>query len=250
MSIKQKLKSNVEALLKDFLERENNKYNKYYTGKVIDNNDPDKKFRCKIKIYGIFDEIPDEDLPWCMGEQNFIGSKIGNVIIPPIDAIVRVRFEDNDIYNPVYTTKVYDANNLSEEALEDYPNTLLFFETDAGDYFKINKKLHNVTFHSASGVLSTIDKDGNIELNTEDTETGDVVIKDKHGNTFEMDADGVKINDDYIVMKKFLDDFLQKFSATLGLGNIGAPVPIFPATLTQMLVEYNAGNSYATNKVV
>ncbi len=171
---KTKLREDVAELLKAFVnKRITESYRKTYTGKVVDNDDPEKKYRCKVRVYGVYsDEIPDEDLPWALMDATFVGSKIGSVVIPPNDAIVRVYFEDGDIYKPVYTTKMLDSDNLSEEASEDYPDTMVLFETDAGEYFKINRATNETEYHTASGVLITVDEDGNVAVSTEDAQEG------------------------------------------------------------------------------
>ena len=47
-----------------------------------------------------------------------------------------------------------------------------FYETDAGDYFKINRKTHECTFRHCSGLVMRIDEDGNILLDNTNTDGG------------------------------------------------------------------------------
>jgi len=265
--MKQKLSKNIETLLRDFINKHmEEKYNKFYVGKVVDNNDPERKYRCRIRVYGIYgDQIPDEDLPWAIGDMGFVGSNIGSVVIPPIDAIVRVRFENGDIYSPVYISKVFDNNNQSFEVEENYPDKILFFETDNGDYFTIDRKTFETSYHTATGVLITVDAEGSVTVNTEDTEIGTIAVKDQHGNSTLMDdtgitmedkngnildmkSGGVTINGHYLATKEFLDDLISTFSTVLGPGNLGAPVPIWPATLSTMTTKVISKDIYTTDK--
>ena len=162
-----------------------NKIN-FYTGRVVDNDDPNREGRCKIRVFGKYtEEIPDEDLPWATPDFNFIGSSMGSFVVPPNDALVKVYFDNDDFYNPRYTTKVFNRNSTKFSAGidEDYPNTMVFYETDNGDYFKINRQTNEATFRHASGLLVNIDSRGNIELNTKNTEVGIIELNTSDTDT-------------------------------------------------------------------
>lgn len=151
-----------------------------YQGKVVANNDPEKKGRCRVRVLGIFgDSISDDDLPWAIPDFSFIGSEIGSFVVPSLDTIVNIYFEDDNIYLPHYTTKVIRQDKLKSMTAkknDDYPNTMVFFETDAGDYFSINRTKQIATFKHASGLIITIDATGNMLVDNTQT-TGTVNIK-------------------------------------------------------------------------
>jgi hypothetical protein len=172
MNIDDKLRQEIGLpladLLKKFVDTGNTSEPQmaFYSGYVVNNDDPDKLGRCKIRVIGVFDEeIPSDDLPWAIPDFNFIGGN-GSFIVPPIDQLVRVYFDNNDYHTPRYTTKVI-ANEVKFQAdkNDDYPDTMVFFETDQGEYFKINRKTYLTTYKHASGTMITIDKDGNININ-------------------------------------------------------------------------------------
>lgn len=157
---------------------------RFFTGKVVNNNDPDKEGKCQIRVYGIFpSEIPDDDLPWSTPDFSFIGGLKGSFVVPPIDAIVRVYFDNADIYAPFYTTKAFNKNQLdfNSDINDDYPDTMVFFETDQGEYFKINRKTRLTTYRHSSGSIVTINEAGSISISTEAADTGDLTI-DINGN--------------------------------------------------------------------
>jgi len=176
-NIEEILGADLGSLLKEAVK---NKYkfndNKMYPAKVINNDDPDKEGKVQLKVYGIFgDEIPDSDLPWAIPDFGFIGSNLGSFIVPTIGTIVNVYFDNDDIYLPKYTTKVLDKSKLEEMTANysaDYPDTMVFFETDAGDYFKINRNTLDMEFRHASGLLINVDKNGNIEIDNTKTPDG------------------------------------------------------------------------------
>lgn len=140
-----------------------------YTGMVVDNDDPDQQGKCKIRVYGIFgDEVPDSDLPWALPDFDFIGSKLGSFIVPPNDALVKVYFDQGNIYQPHYTTKAVHSSNLPSQRTDDYPDTMVFFETDEGDYFTINRSSKVAKFYHNSGTIITMNRNGSVEIEVKD----------------------------------------------------------------------------------
>lgn len=178
-----KVTEDLNSLIKEFIGNfKQPEKLRFYTGIVVDNNDAEKLGRCKIRVYGIYtEEILDNDLPWAIPDFNFIGSTLGSFIVPPIGAIVKIYFENDDIYLPRYTSKVIKRDLLGSDSFiagkdEDYPNSMIFFETDAGEYFKINRTTNTSTYRHSSGLLIDIDYDGNLSITNEDTTTGNVSI--------------------------------------------------------------------------
>lgn len=162
--------------LKNFLNKEvpEDKF-KSYVGKVVDNNDPLKLGRCRIRVYGIFDNIgncniPDNDLPWAMPDNTFVGSKVGSFIVPPNDTIVNVYFDDWDVNLPHYSTKTIDARNLPKNYAKNYPDNMIFFETDKGSSFEIDRTTDETTFTHFSGTTITIDTTGAVKIKTHKVE--------------------------------------------------------------------------------
>lgn len=179
------LGADLTDLLKDAVSRKPASVGtKYYPGKVVENNDPLKKGRCRIRVYGVYeDSIPDDEIPWAIPDGNFVGSAAGSFIVPPKDAVVNVYFDNDDMYSPKYTTKVQQKpiGDMASNPLGDYPNTMVFFETDEGDYFKLNRKTGEFVFSHRSGASISISKNGHIVVDNSKTESGgmDFVSKGK-----------------------------------------------------------------------
>ena len=166
-------------ILKSFMFKTGKLEAKPYIGKVVNNVDPNKEGRCRIRVYGIFtSEIPDDELPWATPDFGFVGGLKGSFVVPPVDAIVRVYFDNGDIYAPIYTTKAFNKNQLefSGDKDEDYPDSMIFFETDNGEYFKINRKTQMTTYRHSSGMLINIDSEGNINLSTKACDDGSITL--------------------------------------------------------------------------
>lgn len=78
---------------------------KTYLGKVVDIKDPLYQGRAKIEVFGIFDGLPAEDLPWAeqIAGLSFGGDYGGgNITIPRLGSVVAVHFEDNNYYKMNY----------------------------------------------------------------------------------------------------------------------------------------------------
>lgn len=144
----------------------------HHFGNVVDNNDPGKLGRCKVRVRGVFDGLPDSDLPWAVPDFNLEG----NFSVPEIGHLVDIYFRDDDMNFPHYTTKVIDRNNISTLKDEDYPNTFILYETENGDYLKINKKTNEFMIRAASGTVFTINQSGNLDIDTTNSLTGTIDI--------------------------------------------------------------------------
>lgn len=164
--IKNTIDSDLTELLKKLIQREEEKYYQYYIGKVVSNKDPEKLGRCQIMVYGLFDSLPEKDLPWAIPDFTFVGSQVGSFIVPPEGAMVNVRFSNGNIYEPIYCSKVLVKTKLPKNKDKNYPNNLIFYETDNGDYFQINTETLETEFKSSQGVLFKIDRLGNVTLDT------------------------------------------------------------------------------------
>lgn len=165
------MSKDVEGALRSFLNSITHQgSNTFYPGIVEDNNDPDKLGRCRIRVVSKFGtEIPTNHLPWAIADQTHTGSLSGSFVVPPNGAIVNVYFKDDILYAPHYTTKVMSKKNLPESRLEDYPDTVVFWESDFGGYLAYNRKRGRIEFRHDSGVMIVFDFDGNIYVDNSAT---------------------------------------------------------------------------------
>lgn len=150
---------------------------RYYPAKVTATNDPLKLGRVRVRVFGVFgDDIPDDECPWAIPNN---GSKFS---VPPVDSVINIFFENDDIYRPKYADKVTNVDyfkNLESNYDEDYPESIIFFETENGDYFKINKATLEMTFRHASGTVIKINKSGDINIDNKSSDNGELNINIK-----------------------------------------------------------------------
>lgn len=180
--MKERLSQDITETLANYLWDEvDENYNQSYLGVVEDNMDPNKWGRVRVRLHGLYDDIPTEALPWC--SPNFplaVGVK-GSFIVPEIGTIINVEFDDGDIYEPKYTTKCLDVPNLNfvADKDEDYPDSVIFYETTKGDYFKINRKRGEYTIKTGAGCLIKMHENGDITISNESSSNGDLNLSIK-----------------------------------------------------------------------
>lgn len=97
--------------------------NKSYLGVIVDVADPLKQGRAKVRVFGIFDDIPVEDLPWAepgTASEYFGGGKGGGAVsVPRIGAVVYCSFEGENYYKLYFDTIKEFSPDLVDEMNEE-----------------------------------------------------------------------------------------------------------------------------------
>lgn len=170
--------SRIEELMRRFvsIKTEESKF-RNHMAIIVDNNDPEKLGRCKVRVRNMMESLLDSDLPWAIPNPTFLGSMEGNFIVPPNGALVNIIFRNADLNFPEYTTMVIDSNNLPDERIEDYPDTLVLMKTDDGLYATYNRKTKEFVFRHSAGPVITFDKNGDIVADNRFSNTGRLTIK-------------------------------------------------------------------------
>lgn len=86
----------------------------HWIGEVVDNTDPANSGRCRIRVFGKFDLLEVEDIPWAVPSNN---STIGSYSVPNIGDTVSVYFDNGNIYSPVYKNTVLIDQDLRSEVI-------------------------------------------------------------------------------------------------------------------------------------
>ena len=106
-----------------------------WIGIVTNNIDPLFSGRCQIRVFRLMDSIDAKELPWAVpiNSTTFAGDGAGSLSVPKIGQIVRVQFNNGDVYAPEYTTIQNIDTELIEAIKEDYDGThVLVFDPDEG----------------------------------------------------------------------------------------------------------------------
>ncbi len=158
--------------------------NKEYVGQVIFNEDPTFTGRCKVRVLGLFDDLPDENIPWFSPVNSTIFSTSGNgsISVPKIDAYVRVRFLNGDIYAGEYMNVESMDPALIEEIKDDYDGTHVLLYDAAEQLIVIYQKMSGFRIYH-KGACITLDPSGNIQLKHQN-----------NSNVIEVDDDRIIIS--------------------------------------------------------
>lgn len=150
-----------------------------FYGEVVDNNDPDKEGRCRVKVYGIFDDLDNESIPWASSgsSKTFGGGDnggFGDLSIPKMKAIVRVSFFEGDIYSPEWVSLPFINTAAQKDIADTYLNShLVLYDEDEelkvyytpGNGMEIYLKKSHVTINpDASITIEHADSTSIIEL--------------------------------------------------------------------------------------
>lgn len=218
----------------------------HWLGKVVDNVDPNLEGRLKIMVYGKFDKVPTEDIPWATRGNQYI---TGAYSTPRIGDIVSVRFDNGDIYHPEYffTIDSEHKDKYKEEVLEGLgeDNAInshsLLFDT--------NNKVR-VYYHPDDGLIITlgdgvkakpymqIKNDGEVNLITE---TNNIFVETDQ--VVEIKCDRAYVNSPNIELGETAleqvikgNTFQALFNTHTHVGNLGTPTtpPVVPLTGTEL----------------
>lgn len=107
-----------------------------WIGEVVENQDPENLGRCKIKVFGKFDLLETEDIPWAFPSNRMLP---GAHAVPNKGDIVAVRFDNGNIYMPEYHYQIDQNKDLKEEVLDSSsePHNVVSLVYDAGKNLKI-----------------------------------------------------------------------------------------------------------------
>lgn len=87
----------------------------HWLGEVVDNQDPRNLGRCRVKVYGKFDLLENESIPWATPmNRDFVGAHH----TPRIGDIVAVRFDNGNIYHPEYWFQINQNKELKSDVLD------------------------------------------------------------------------------------------------------------------------------------
>lgn len=183
-----------------------------FAGIVEDNVDPRRQGRIKVRVQCIFDDIPNEHLPWC---SPYIIPAGTSFCVPPIGKMVNIIFDNGQLYSPYYFfTDKYNLN------LQDKLETL-----SDEDYANFN----SITFNHMTQIYA--DNNGltmdylinKIKINNDNI---NLELKD---NKRKINLGTAKADQNAVLGEHFILDWFTRFLTELQnplslVGNSGAPI--------------------------
>lgn len=173
-----------------------------FRGTVVDNQDPQKRGRLKLRIPSV---LSDQDSDWALPCLPYGGlSQQGTFFIPDVDAQVWVEFEEGDISRPIWVGTFWQQeSDTPEDAAKDEPTTRMM-QTSAGHILQFDDEEGEEQFrlyHPADAEM-IIDKQGTITLTDAsgailkmDASSNAITVEDANGNTMTMNSKGTKVED-------------------------------------------------------
>ena len=196
-----------------------------FMGLVESVKDPNRKGRIKVRVQGLYDEIPLEDIPYAYPYGSINGR---GFCLPDVGKIVNIFYPNCDLYEPYYIfaeeMNINLQEKLKEYSDEDYANFVaLTFDNITQIYYDVNNLTLDYKFNKM-----TIDNDS---INHELKDNSQIMNIGSKG----ADQPALMTIHFFDWMDRFMKKLLEPNSMT---GNLGAPV--VKPELDALITEYNA----------
>ena len=175
---------------------------RWFLGEVVNvKDDPEKLGRVKVRVFGVYDDVKEDDLPWAQivvpvtqgvheGKGQYLGILKGTQVFGMF-------LDGKNSQLPMVIGTVPKEGDTNEKALENYPDNKVY-ETESGHYKEYDDTLgaERIKEYHKSGTYYEIDKDGNMTIDT--TESGARTITIKASGEINVTAPVVNVNGDVV----------------------------------------------------
>lgn len=161
---------------------QDNLSNSYWIGEVVDIDDPEREGRIRVRVFGKFDELDIDSIPWATPHNRITGgseSGSGFHSVPKLQSIVGVIFDNGNLHEPEWYMIQNISDELKNEISGSYENAhsliydtiiegglKIFFTEEKGLMFdykstKVNIKPDNsITIENPNGDLVELKNNG------------------------------------------------------------------------------------------
>ena len=175
---------------------------RWFLGEVVNvKDDPEKLGRVKVRVFGVYDDVKEDDLPWAQivvpvtqgvheGKGQYLGILKGTQVFGMF-------LDGKSSQLPMVIGTVPKEGDTNEKALENYPDNKVY-ETESGHYKEYDDTpgAERIKESHKSGTYYEIDKDGNMTIDT--TESGARTITIKASGQINVTAPVVNVNGDVV----------------------------------------------------
>ena len=207
-----------------------------HLGEIVDINDPLKQGRARVRVFGFFEDLEIDDIPWAEQISGLSFSSArgnGNISIPRLGAIVNVQFDGPNYYKLFYEFEKESAPALLEEIADSYEGAQSIWydvESEPGTL--------KLFYTKKKGVVLSLG-DAKVQLDTQDGGNLRVVIE-MGKDQIKMESGKVIINSNNIELGEGAtqavirgDAFKQFFDTHVHAGAGSPPVvPMIPNLLS------------------
>jgi hypothetical protein len=207
-----------------------------YLGEIVDINDPLKQGRARVRIFGFFEDLEIEDIPWAeqISGLSFSSAKgSGNITIPRLGAIVNAEFDGSNYYKIFYEFEKETSPELLAEIADSYEGAQsLLYDVDA------QPGLLKIIYTRKKGLILGLG-DATVQLDTQDGGQLRVVIQ-MGKDQIRMENNKVIVNSNNIELGEgatqavIRGDAFKTFFDTHVHAGPGSPpvVPMIPSLLS------------------
>ena len=160
-----------------------------HLGEIVDINDPLKQGRARIRVFGFFDDLEIEDIPWAEQISGLSFSSArgnGNISIPRVGAIVNVQFDGSNYYKCFYEFEKESSSALLEEIADSYEGAQsIWYDVEA------EPGTLKLFYTKKKGMVLSLG-DAKIQLDTQDGGNLRIVI--------EMGKDQIKMENSKVII--------------------------------------------------
>jgi uncharacterized protein involved in type VI secretion and phage assembly len=192
----------MEEILTRVTQEVQSKYYGKYRGFVVDNADPEKRARLRLKVPSVLADAPTG---WALPCLPFGGiADQGLFLVPQIDSQVWVEFEEGDLSAPIWTGTFWQSgDDAPAEAQVDEPTSRVF-KTPSGHLLQFDdaEDEERLLLRHPSGTQMEIDPEGIVTLTDAgenklilDAKAGEIVVEDANGNVLSMSSSGTTVED-------------------------------------------------------
>jgi uncharacterized protein involved in type VI secretion and phage assembly len=169
---------------------------------VVDNKDPQKRGRLKLRIPSV---LGDQETDWALPCLPYGGlDQQGMFFVPDIDSQVWTEFEEGDISRPIWVGTFWQQeSDTPQDAAKEEPTTRLFQtksghilqfdDADGEEQFRLYHPTEAEMVIDPNGTITLTDASG--ALLKMDAENSEIIIEDANGNTLTMNSSGTKVED-------------------------------------------------------
>jgi hypothetical protein len=207
-----------------------------YFGEIVDIDDPLKNGRAKIKVFGIFDGLDVEDIPWAeqISGLSFGAKGNGGISVPKLGSIVSVYFDGQNYYRMAYHFEKETDPDLRKELEDSYlgSHSLIYDTSAEPGPLKL--------FYTQKKGLNFILGGAKIQFEPQPQNSGGVrIIIELGDDQIRMENNKVIVNSSNIELGERAieavikgNTFQTYFNSHTHIGNLGAPTspPVIPST--------------------
>lgn len=200
----------------------------HWLGEVVDNEDPLNLGRCKVKVLGKYDNLPDEAIPWATAMNR---DAVGSHHIPRIGDIVSARFDNGNLYHPEYWFQINQNKDLKTEVLDaqSEPHNVISLVYDAERMFRIYHSVDDgLVICRGDGLkerpVIQIDAVGTIKISTDAEiflDAGNIFLSNDGGTSDDVGFDFAEPVTRGGSLQTFLEHFIADYKAHIHPTGVG-----------------------------